>query len=57
MRELADLHFPQVERIRVVLNNLSTHSAAALYQALPACEARRVLRRLEFHMSPSMPAG
>jgi hypothetical protein len=32
MRELSDVHFPQAERIRVVLDNLSTHSAAALYQ-------------------------
>jgi transposase len=49
MRELADVHFPKAERIRVVLDNLSTHSAGALYQAFPAAEARRVLRRLEFH--------
>ncbi len=52
MRELTDVHFPQAERIRVVLDNLSTHSAAALYQALPPAEARRVLRRLEFHYTP-----
>jgi hypothetical protein len=39
-------------RIRVVLDNLSTHSAGALYQAFPADEARRVLRRLEFHYVP-----
>jgi hypothetical protein len=39
-------------RIRIVLDNLSTHSAGALYQAFPACEARRVLRRLEFHYVP-----
>ncbi|MGH8515627.1 MAG: transposase, partial [Gammaproteobacteria bacterium] len=52
VRELADLHFPKGERIRVVLDNLSTHSAGALYQALPAPEARRVLRRLEFHYVP-----
>jgi DDE superfamily endonuclease len=32
--------------------SLSTHSAGALYQSLPACEARRVLRRLEFHYVP-----
>jgi hypothetical protein len=38
--------------VRVVLDNLSTHSADALYQAFPACEARRVLRRLEFHYVP-----
>ncbi len=52
MRELTDVHFPKAERIRVVLDNLSTHSAGALYQAFPACEARRVLRRLEFHYVP-----
>jgi transposase len=52
MRELTDVHFPAAERIRVVLDNLSTHSAGALYQAFPASEARRVLRRLEFHYVP-----
>jgi transposase len=52
MRDLVDVHFPKAERIRVVLDNLSTHSAAALYQTFPAEEARRVLRRLEFHYVP-----
>jgi transposase len=52
MRELADVDFPEAERIRVVMDNLSTHSAGALYQAFPACEARRVLQRLEFHFVP-----
>jgi transposase len=33
MRDLADVHFPKAERIRVVLDNLSTHSAGALYCA------------------------
>jgi hypothetical protein len=57
MRELTDVHYPKAERIRVVLDNLSTHSVGALYQTFPADEARRVLRRLEFHYVPSMPAG
>jgi transposase len=52
MRDLTDLHYPKAERIRVVLDNLSTHSAGALYQTFPADEARRVLRRLEFHYVP-----
>jgi DDE superfamily endonuclease len=52
MRELTDVHYPKAERIRVVLDNLSTHSAGALYQAFPATEARRLLRRLEFHYVP-----
>ena len=57
MRELTDLHFRKAERIRVVLDNLSTHSAGALYQAFPACEARRVLRRPEFHYVPKHATG
>jgi transposase len=52
MRELSDIHFPEAERIRVVLDNLSTHSPGALYAAFPASEARRILRRLEFHYTP-----
>lgn len=52
MRELTDVDFPEAERIRVVLDNLSTHTPGALYQAFPACEARRVLQRLEFHYTP-----
>jgi transposase len=52
MRELADIDFPEAERIRVVMDNLSTHTAGALYQAFPACEARRLLQRLEFHYVP-----
>jgi len=52
MRELVDVDFPHAERIRVVLDNLSTHSAGSLYEAFPAAEAHRILRRLEFHFTP-----
>ena len=52
MRDLTDIHFPEAEQIRVVLDNLSTHSPAALYNAFPPAEARRILRRLEFHYTP-----
>jgi transposase len=52
MRELVDVHYPAAEIIRVVLDNLSTHKASALYQAFAPEEARRILRRLEFHYVP-----
>ncbi len=52
MRELAEDDFPNAERIRVVLDNLSTHTPGSLYGAFPAPEAQRVLRRLEFHFTP-----
>ena len=52
MRDLVDLHFPKAEKIRVVLDNLSTHTTAALYAAFPPEEARRLARRIEFHYTP-----
>ena len=52
MRELVDVHYPQAPQIRVVMDNLSTHAPGALYEAFPAAEAHRVLRRLEFHYTP-----
>src|SRR5712675_872835 len=52
MRELVDIHYPNAEYIRVVQDNLSTHSAGSLYQAFPPAEARRILQRLEFHYTP-----
>ncbi len=39
-------------RIRIVLDNLSTHTPAALYQAPPPAQARRILQRVEFHYTP-----
>jgi transposase len=52
MRDLVDVHFPGASQLRVVMDNLSTHSAAALYETFPAPEARRLLRHLEFHFVP-----
>jgi hypothetical protein len=52
MRDLVDLHYPQADVVRVVLDNLSTHSPGALYETFPAPEAHRIMRRLEFHFTP-----
>jgi transposase len=52
MRDLVDIHYPQADLVRVVMDNLSTHTAGALYEAFPAPQAHRILRRLEFHYTP-----
>jgi transposase len=52
MRDLVDVHYPKAEKIRVVLDNLSTHDAKNLYVAFEPREARRILQRLEFHFTP-----
>ena len=44
--------YPNAEMIRVVLDNLNTHTPAALYQTFPADEARRLTQKLEFHYTP-----
>src|SRR5258707_10838617 len=52
MRDLVDVHYPRADLIRVVLDNLSTHTAGALYETFPAPEAHRILQRLQFHYTP-----
>jgi DDE superfamily endonuclease len=52
MQQLVDVHYPEADKIRVVLDNLNTHKAASLYVAFPPAEALRLLRRLEFHHTP-----
>ena len=52
MRELVDNHFPEADVVRVVMDNLNIHCEGALYLTFPPEEARRILRRLEFHFTP-----
>ena len=52
MRRLADEFYPRAETVRVVLDNLSTHTKAALYDTFPPTEARHLARKLEFHYTP-----
>ena len=52
MKWLVDEGFPTAERVRVVMDNLNTHKAASLYETFAPEEARRILRKLEFHYTP-----
>ena len=52
MRWLVDVAYPDAERIEVVLDNLNTHTYAALYEAFDPAEARRIARKLAFHYTP-----
>jgi DDE superfamily endonuclease len=52
MKWLVDECYPEAARIRVVLDNLKPHKPAALYERFAPEEARRILRRLEFHYTP-----
>jgi hypothetical protein len=52
MRDLVDIHFPEADRVTVVLDQLNTHKPAALYEVFAPAEAKRILDRLEFHFTP-----
>jgi transposase len=52
MKALVDRYYPHAKRIRVVLDNLNTHTLGALYAAFEPAEARRIATKLEFHYTP-----
>lgn len=52
MRELSDVHYPEAEKIVLVLDNLNTHSPASFYEAFEPEEAWRLTNRFEFHYTP-----
>jgi hypothetical protein len=52
MLYLVDELFPDADCVVIVLDNLNTHTPAALYEAFEPAEAKRILDRLEFHYTP-----
>jgi transposase len=52
IRRLVDEWYPEAEKIVLVLDNLSTHTVAALYEAFAPAEARRLVEKLEWHYTP-----
>jgi len=52
IKEIADKHYPLAQKIRLVMDNLATHKPAALYEAFPPEEAKRIWDRFEFIYTP-----
>jgi len=52
LKELVDVHYPQAETIRLVVDNLNTHTPAALYETFAPAEAHRLAGKLEWHYTP-----
>ncbi len=52
MRWLVETAYPHAPVIRVVLDNLNTHRMTSLYETFSPAEARRIVKRLEFHHTP-----
>jgi len=51
-RRMSDDLYPQAEKIVLVLDNLNTHTPAALYERFAPAEARRLASRFEWHYTP-----
>ena len=52
IRELVDVHYPDAEKIVLVMDNLNTHTPGSLYDAFEPAEAKRLCDRLEIHHTP-----
>jgi hypothetical protein len=52
IKEMLDERYPEALKVRLVMDNLNTHSITSLYETFPAKEARRLAERLEIHYTP-----
>lgn len=52
IKALIDIQYPDVDRIVLVLDHLTTHTPASLYAACPPAEAKRLADKLELHYTP-----
>lgn len=52
IRHLLEVDYPECRTVRLVMDNLNTHSIPSLYEAFPPDLARSLARRLEIHYTP-----
>ncbi len=52
VKMLVDEEYPDVEVVRLVMDNLSTHKEKAFYETFTKDEAERILNKIEFHYTP-----
>lgn len=52
IRDLLEIYYPKVPKIRLVMDNLNTHSISSLYEAFSPEIARGLAKRLEIHHTP-----
>ena len=52
IKKLLEQHYPNAEKIVLVMDNLNTHTTASLYKTFPPQEAKRLADRLEIHYTP-----
>ncbi len=53
MQNLVDKKYPRATLIRVVLDNLNTHNESSFFENMDKKEAKRILKKIEFHYTPT----
>jgi len=53
VKELIEVHYPQAEKIVLVMDNLNTHTPSSFYEAFAPEEAWRLAQKLEIHYTPA----
>ena len=52
IKQLLEVHYPNAQKVVLVMDNLNTHTGGSLYEAFAPHEARALLDRLEIHYTP-----
>jgi hypothetical protein len=52
IKAMLDERYPDATKVRLVMDNLNTHTIASLYETYPPAEAQRLAQRLEIHYTP-----
>ncbi len=52
IQELIDVHYPDAQKIVLVMDNLNTHTPASLYEVFPPAKAKQLADKLEIHPTP-----
>jgi transposase len=52
VKELVDVHYPEAEKITLVMDNLNTHRMSCLYEAFAPDEAQRLIEKIEVVHTP-----
>jgi hypothetical protein len=52
VRRLLEVEYPKCKKVRLVMDNLNTHSVSSLYEAFPPEIARSLAVRLDIHYTP-----
>jgi hypothetical protein len=52
VKELVDVHYPDAEKVTLVMDNLNTHRMSSLYAAFTPGEARRIIEKIAVVHAP-----